>query len=535
MTPGRATRAGGLSLAVVVGLTAAAFAALVSTAASHDGTAALFTPYVGRVVRFTLVQAAASTVLSVIPALIVARALARRRAFPGRRLALRLFALPLALPQIVAVLGVVEIWGRQGLVNRAGDFLGLGPVIDIYGLTGILIAHVFFNLPLASRLFVSALERVPGESWRLAAQLGFDGRAVWRLIEWPVLRTQLAAVAGLVFMLCVASFTVVLTLGGGPRATTIEVAIYQALRFDFDPGLAVRLALMQLVLTGTLVLAGVRITQTPETGSGLDRRILRPDGATPGARLIDALAITVALVITVPVFAAILAGGLAAPLVRLALEPSVWQASATSLAIASAAAVLAIALAWPLGELAASGGQPSVGRSLRLLGGASQLASSLVLVMPPVVLGAGWFVLLLWVPGGIDFGFGVVIVINALMAIPFVTRVLGPAIGESRARHDRLCASLGIAGLARLRLIDWPVLRRPLSVALAFALALSLGDLGAIALFGSEHLVTLPLLLYQRLGSYRVNDAAGLALFLGALCLAIMTLAERAARRDSGL
>jgi thiamine transport system permease protein len=155
--------------------------------------------------------------------------------------------------------------------------------------------------------------------------------------------------------------------------------------------------------------------------------------------------------------------------------------------------------------------------------------------MPPVVLGAGWFVLLLWVPGGIDFGFGVVIVINALMAIPFVTRVLGPAIGESRARHDRLCASLGIAGLARLRLIDWPVLRRPLSVALAFALALSLGDLGAIALFGSEHLVTLPLLLYQRLGSYRVNDAAGLALFLGALCLAIMTLAERAARRDSGL
>lgn len=168
MTPGRATRAGGLSLAVVVGLTAAAFAALVSTAASHDGTAALFTPYVGRVVRFTLVQAAASTVLSVIPALIVARALARRRAFPGRRLALRLFALPLALPQIVAVLGVVEIWGRQGLVNRAGDFLGFGPVIDIYGLTGILIAHVFFNLPLASRLFVSALERVPGRAggWR---------------------------------------------------------------------------------------------------------------------------------------------------------------------------------------------------------------------------------------------------------------------------------------------------------------------------------------------------------------------------------
>ncbi len=535
MIASRGARAGGLSLALVAGLTSAAFVALIATAFSRGDTATLFTPYVARVVRFTLLQAAASTLLSVVPALIVARALARRPAFPGRRLVLRLFALPLALPQIVAVLGVVEIWGRQGLINRGGALFGFGPVIDIYGLTGILIAHVFFNLPLASRLFLTALDRVPGESWRLAAQLGFDGRAVWRLIEWPVLKGQLAAVAGLVFMLCIASFTVVLTLGGGPRATTIEVAIYQALRFDFDPGLAVRLALMQLVLTGTLVLAGVRMTQTLETGAGLDRRVLRPDGAAPGARLGDALAIALALIITLPVFSAILAAGLASPLARLAGDPGVWQASATSLAIASAAAVLAIGLAWPLGELAASGVRPSAGRWARRLGQASQLASSLVLVMPPVVLGAGWFVLLLWVPGGRDLGFAVVIIINALMAVPFVTRVLGPAIGESRSRHDRLCASLGIAGLNRLRLIDWPVLKRPLSVAVAFALALSLGDLGAIALFGSEHLVTLPLLLLQRLGSYRVDDAAGIALFLGVLCLAIMALAEQGARRDSGL
>ncbi len=528
----RGVTTGGLSLALVAGLTAAAFAALIVTAAGHGGNAGLMTAYTARVVRFTLLQALASTVLSVAPGMLVARALARRAAFPGRRLVLRLFALPLALPAIVAVLGVVEIWGRQGLVNRGAEALGLAPVIDIYGLTGILIAHVFFNLPLAARLFLGALDRVPGESWRLAAQLGFDGRATWRLIEWPVLRSQLPAVAGLVFMLCIASFTVVLTLGGGPRATTIEVAIYQALRFDFDPGLAVRLALMQLVLTGALVFAGVRMTQPLEVAANLDRRVPRPDGATLGARLGDAAIIALALALTLPVFAAILGSGLAAPLAHLAGEASVWQAGATSLEIASLAAVLSIALAWPLSEMASSGRQASAGRLLRGLGHGAELASSLVLVMPPVVLGAGWFVLLLAVPGGRDMGFAVVVAINALMAVPFVTRILGPAVNDSRARHDRLCASLGITGLARLRLIDWPVLARPLSVATAFALALSLGDLGVIALFGSEHLVTLPLLLLQRLGSYRVDDAAGLALILGGLCMAIMTLAEQAARRD---
>ena len=58
-------------------------------------------------------------------------------------------------------------------------------------------------------------------------------------------------------------------------------------------------------------------------------------------------------------------------------------------------------------------------------------------------------------------------------------------------------------------------------------LAISLGDLGAIALFGSQDLVTLPYLLLQRMGSYRTADAAGLALILGILCLSLMALAER--------
>ena len=39
----------------------------------------------------------------------------------------------------------------------------------IYGLSGILIAHVFFNLPLATRLFLQALDTIPDDQWREAA------------------------------------------------------------------------------------------------------------------------------------------------------------------------------------------------------------------------------------------------------------------------------------------------------------------------------------------------------------------------------
>jgi thiamine transport system permease protein len=69
---------------------------------------------------------------------------------------------------------------------------------------------------------------------------------LFRLIEWPAMRRSAAGAAGLVFMLCATSFTLVLVLGGGPAATTLEVAIYQALRFDFDPNRAVLLSFIQI-------------------------------------------------------------------------------------------------------------------------------------------------------------------------------------------------------------------------------------------------------------------------------------------------
>ena len=116
---------------------------------------------------------------------------------------------------------------------------------------------MFFNLPLATRFLLEALGTVPTDQWRLASQLGMGAAPSFRLIEWPVLRAALPGVAGLVFMLCVTSFTIVLTLGGGPAATTLEVAIYQALRFDFDPARAVALTFGQIALTVAVRLAAV--------------------------------------------------------------------------------------------------------------------------------------------------------------------------------------------------------------------------------------------------------------------------------------
>ncbi len=97
-------------------------------------------------------------------------------------------------------------------------------------------------MPMATRLLPQALENIPGEQRQIAAQLGMRGYAFFRLVEWPVAapahsRRRRADFYALLRQGHRAS------LGGGPKATTIELAIYQALSFDYDPARAAMLAL----------------------------------------------------------------------------------------------------------------------------------------------------------------------------------------------------------------------------------------------------------------------------------------------------
>lgn len=525
--------AGTLALAAIALLIGGAFAGLILEGASDlSGAASAFDPYLLRVARFTLWQALLSTLLSVVPALFVARALSRHPRFFGRDFILQLFAVPLALPAIVAALGILALYGRAGYFSGPLSQIGGQSWPGIYGLSGILIAHVFFNLPLSVRLFLEALGTVPADQWRLASQLGMGAAPAFRLIEWPVLRAALPGVAGLVFMLCITSFTIVLTLGGGPAATTLEVAIYQALRFDFDPARAVTLTLLQIALTFVVVLALMRLGANTVGDANLPVASRRYLSASMAETVVNATLIVLASLFVAGPMAATLVAGLGADLGRLAGESAVRQATLTSAVLALLSALLSVALSLSLimGRRALALNRGIGARTL--LEHATDTGAGFVLVVPPIVIGAGWFLLLRAVSDVFAIAPVMVVAVNAVMAMPFAVRAVRPAYDAASERHERLCAQLGISGWNRLRLVDWPSLRRPLATGFAFAMALSLGDLGVIALFGSDSVQTLPYLLLARMGSYRTADAAGLALLLGLVCLALVVAADRLGRGE---
>lgn len=515
--------------ALLAGLALVAIGALVV----HAGAGAVLPdPTVWRIARFTLWQAVWSTVLSVGLAVPVALAVHRMADGPVRRGVLALFALPLALPQIVAVLGIVALYGERGLITLALERAG-ADLPSIYGLPGILLAHTFFNLPLAARILFGALSTMPSEYERLASQLGLGAWSRFRLVDGPVLRPAAASAASLIFLLCVTSFAVVLILGGGPRATTLEVALYQALAFDFDIARAVMLMLLQLAVT--CVAVGLFAVAGGSVESGMT---IASDGRRPFAGKNRAGTVIVGLIVGLAVlyvglpFVAIVTSGLGGDLARLAGERAVHGAIATSLGLGVCAALLAFGLAALLcrGAVALAARRRFAGRP-RALETVLAQAPSLILVVPPIVIAAGWFIALRTVTNVYAAAPFLVVAVNAAMAMPFAARMLYPAMLAAEQRHGRLCLHLGLSGRDRARLVTWPVLRAPIIAALAFALALSLGDLGVIALFGSERVQTLPYLILQRMGAYRTQDAAGLALILMAMTMALMLAAEHFAHR----
>jgi len=497
---------GSLVALAIAALVAGGFLAL---AMVGGGRPALFSigPYLTHVLIFSVVQAALSTILSVALGSALALALARRR-FPGRDIVLAFLNTTMVMPTIVVVFAVFAVYGRSGWLSEILAPLGWNDNLNIFGYPGILTAHVFLNAPFVARMMLDGLNLVPAEHWRLATAFGFTPAQIFRHLDWPILRAELPGVAGLVFLLCFKSFAIVLALGGGPSRSTLEVAIYEALKIDLDFARAAWLAVIQLAICLSLTVAlNWAFTREP-AGHTVRAGIHRPDAAGQGLKLMDAAILTAGALLIAPLAVAVLTG---LRHIARVVDLDLLQAFATSLTIAAVAATLACILALALASAARR--QRLVLHSPRIAALYDLLPSTL-LAVPPFALTAGLFLIVRRFADPAEAGLILLPLINGLAALPFVYRSIAPRLMTAEERYGRVAASLGITGLAKLTIMDWPVLKRPLSAGFALAMALSFGDFGIIALFGGAELRTLPYVLYERLGAYRLDEASAVGLII---------------------
>lgn len=467
---------------------------------------------------FTVEQATVSALLSVVCAVPVARALCRRQFF-GRSVLITLLGAPFLVPVIVAVLGVLQVFGRAGVLNTGLAALGL-PKFSIYGFHGVVLAHVFFNLPLAVRIVLQGWQAIPAERFRLAAALGFAPADIIRHLERPMLRGVLPGAALVIFTLCLSSFAVALVLGGGPRATTVELAIFQALRFDFDLGRAAALAAIQFALCACAVLLSLRFAKGTNFGAGLDRGYVAWPGLSRVNFLQDAVAITGASAFLIMPLAMVVISGMPG---LAELPATLWPALARSLLVATGstaltmAAAVIVALAIVRGRFAKS----------------LELAAMLPLAASSLVLGTGLFLVVQpWIAVE-RVTLPVTALVNATLALPFVLRIVLPAMRSVEVDYGRLAASLSLSGVVKWRLLMLPRVRAPIGFAAGVVAALSIGDLGVVALFAGDRGVTLPLLVQRLMGAYRMEAAAGAALVLISVSFAVFWVLDWEGRRHA--
>ena len=473
--------------------------------------AILHDKYIIYVINFTLLQASLSTILSIILAIPIARSLHRRTEFFGRKFILHFLNLAFVLPAITLVLGIAIIHGKNGWINiLLQNIFHTSFDYYLYGIFGVMLGHLSFCLPLAVRILLSNLDTIPKETWRLTSQLNFSSLNIFKVVEWPYLRRSTTAISILIFMMCFSSFTIVLALGGEPAVTTIEVAIYQALKFDFDLSYASNLSLIQFFICGLLMLLVYKFN-LPVLSSSLSNlnHFKRHDIFKTSSLIIDSFFICILTILTIlPVTAAFISG-FNQKFLNVLHSDELINSVKQSILIAFCSGILTLTI-----SLSLISGAFYYHYILNKKKFAERIASisNLRLMIPTFVFSTGLFITLNNFTSIDHIAFYLVILMNSIAALPFAVNIIFSASLGFSSQEIHLCQNLNIKGWDFIKLIYWPKMRKAISYALALSITISWGDLSLIALFNSNELTTLPYLLYDMMSSYRIEEASVVAL-----------------------
>jgi molybdate transport system permease protein len=206
--------------------------------------------------RLSLDVATRSVLVSLIPAVAVAWALARGR-FPGRVLLDALVHLPLVVPPVVVGWGLLMLFGIRGPIGA--------PLYEWFGIRlvfttgGAALATAVMSFPLIVRAVRLGLENVDQGLEAAAASLGAGPLDRFLTITLPLMSPGILAGAVTAFAAGLGEFGAVITFASNiPGETqTLPLAIYSATQTPGGEAMAGRLALISL----TLAMAGLLLAE----------------------------------------------------------------------------------------------------------------------------------------------------------------------------------------------------------------------------------------------------------------------------------
>jgi thiamine transport system permease protein len=452
---------------------------------------------VRHVIWFTLWQATVSTALTLAIGLPIAFVVSRF-AFRGRAALEALVVVPFVLPTVVVGMAFSGLRGS---------------------LVAILAAHVFFNVAVVVLVVGAAWATIDPALEDAAEELGASGwRRVTRVLL-PLARPAIVTATTLVFLFTFTSFGVILLLGG-PGQSTIEVEIFQRTSQQLDLSAAAVLAMVQLVFVGALLTAdAVLASRRPVATTPVEPAPRQP--RTAGERAFGAVVILAALALVVlPLWRLVrrsltgvngltvanylhIGEGRRGGVFEISPGAAIW----TSVRTAAVAAVIALAI----------GGLVSIGVALGARSRGVWAIVALPLGVSAVTLGFGYVVAFDRAPLDLRGSPWLVPLAQALVALPFVVRIVAPALAAGQSSLGESAAALGASPWRAIRDVTLPASAGAIRTAAVFAFVVALGEFGATAFLARADRPTVPVAIARLLGqpgSASIGQASALAVIL---------------------
>jgi thiamine transport system permease protein len=371
------------------------------------------------------------------------------------------------------------------------------------------------------------------------------GASPWRAftkVQLPLALPVIASAALLVFLFTFTSFGIILLLAW-PERGTIETMIYREIRGGFliDYETATLLALLQLVFTYVFLIGYLLVQhRSQRTVAFTSRENARRRLPWAGAAYLAALLFFLAgPIVALTVNALRVRDRWSLEGFRLLATNDVPLGSYTAFdavfnSLRFATLTLLIALA--LGLLVALAANRARHRN-RLLVDAYHM---MPLGMSAVIIGLG-YTLAYGGRLGLDLrtSFWRIVLAHALIAFPFVARILTPTVDRIGDTMRGAARTLGARAWDVVWRIELPLLRPALGVAAVYAFGVSLGEFGAALILRRPEFVTIPVAIYDGYNSARLAiplraQANALAFLLMLVALLSFLVLERFRPKEVG-
>jgi thiamine transport system permease protein len=506
--------------------------------------AMLSDPYTWRILRFTLVQALVSTLVSVAIGLPGAYLLATYR-FRGKGIIKAICTIPFVLPSILVVLGFVIFYGNNGMINQAiMTILGTDtpPLKILYTFAAVILAHAFYNFPIALGLISSFWEQLPSRYNHAAMTLGARRWTIFRTVTLPRLVPAILSASTLIFLFCFSSFAILLVLGGGPRFTTLEVEIYRRARMTLDIEGAAALSILSIVITLVLVAIHIwtqKLMTHQEEIERIDERRLerRPSSFTGRVAVMGYMVFSVVFVLG-PLLG-IVYRSFQAPVSRsgdlafslrwyrqlFGLEEvagSALGAAVTALLSSLTIALVTSIVSLTIGTMLAA----RLRRTNRKRALSMELYAMLPMAVSSVVVGLGYYLVSSAIVGGRAVGITLVVLAHVVITSPFVLRSILPEYRKIPFSYTQASLTLGANVSQTFRRVELPLLRPAMATGAAFAFAISMGEINATLVLADSSISTVPIVMYRLIGSYNFAGACALGTILMVCCAIVFAFTE---------